>query len=260
MDGYSGQVLFGVDVQEKKEMASLTKIMTLYTVLKVSKRLELNLEETEITVSKEAASMVGTKAAICEGDVFKARDLLYGVMLPSGNDAAQCLAEHFGKLIAKEAGKEIEGNVIVARKNFVNEMNENAKEFGLTRTIYNNATGLNDKFNVSTAEDLGRLCSEVMKVSEFRTIVSCGKYNCVARNKEGEEVKYSWNNTNKMLEKGYNGIKTGSTYNAGPCLISSIEVDKRMLIIVLMNSKSANARWIETELLKEWTLNELKSV
>eukprot|EP00826_Nyctotherus_ovalis_P014302 TRINITY_DN13968_c0_g4_i3.p1 TRINITY_DN13968_c0_g4~~TRINITY_DN13968_c0_g4_i3.p1 ORF type:complete len:245 (-),score=63.15 TRINITY_DN13968_c0_g4_i3:76-810(-) len=239
-------------------MASLTKIMTLYTALKVGERVGTNWEEAEATVSVDVSKVVGTKAGVCEGDVFRAEDLLYAMMLPSGNEVALCLAEHFGEVIMKEDNKDAISNPMIARKHFIHEMNKNAKELQLTRTKYNNSTGLNDKFNKSTAEDLGRLSSAALRLPYFKAIVSAKTHSCSARGKEGEEKKYSWTNTNKMLDKGFDGVKTGITPNAGPCLASSIEIGGRSLVIVLLNSKSVSARWVETEILKEWAAHELK--
>lgn len=258
VDGNSGCLLFGVDAREQREMASLTKIMTLYTVLKVGERGGAGWKETEVAIPENAPKVMGTKAGVRGGDVFRVDDLLYAMMLPSGNEVALCLAECFGQTVAKEENKDAISNPMIARKYFIHEMNKNAKELQLTRTKYNNPTGLSDKFNKSTAEDLGKLSAAALKLPYFKTIVSTKTHSCLAKNKEGEETKYSWTNTNKMLERGFNGVKTGITPNAGPCLASSIEISGRSLVIVLLNSKSVSARWIETEILKEWAAHELK--
>lgn len=230
--------------------------MTLYTVLSIADRLKIDLNKNEVTVSKGASMIHGTRAEIREGDIFKANDLLYAMMLPSGNDVGQCFCEHFGLILAKEFGKETT-NLMLGRKHFVYEMNKNAKAIGLLHTRYDNPTGLGDIFNKSTAEDVGKLCAAAMKLPKFREVVSCKDYKCVSRTKEGGTREYSWVNTHKLLEKGYNGIKTGITPNAGPCLASSIEVDEYFLIIILLKAKSLDARWEETEALKDWILKEL---
>jgi D-alanyl-D-alanine carboxypeptidase len=256
VDGNTGDIIFANNQTERREIASLTKIMTIYTVLSISKRLNINLEEDEITVSKSAVTISGTKAFIKEGDVFKANDLLYGLMLPSGNDVGKCFCEHFGLYLAKEFGQET-NSLMLGRKHFVYEMNKNAKALGMVHTRYDNPTGLGDIYNKSTVEDLGKLCSAAMKLPKFREVVSCKEYSCVARTEEGKERQYSWKNTNKMLEKGYNGIKTGITPSAGPCLASSIETKGYFLIIILLKSKTTDIRWEETEALTNWTLKEL---
>lgn len=237
-------------------MASLTKIMTTYTVLSVAGRLKINLEENQVTVSKSAVNIGGTKAHVKEGDVFKANDLLYGLMLPSGNDVGKCLCEHFGLILAKEFGKETQ-SLMLGRKHFVYEMNKNAKALNMEHTRFDNPTGLGDVYNKSTAEDLGKLCTAAMKLPKFREVVSCKEYSCVGRGADGLEKQYSWKNSQKLLQRGYNGIKTGDTPNAGICLASSVEVDGRLLVIVLLRSKSFPARWDETEALKNWIVKEL---
>jgi len=258
VDGNTGDIIFAHNQTERREIASLTKIMTIYTVFSVSERLNINLEENEVTVSKTAVTIGGTKAFIKEGDIFKANDLLYGLMLPSGNDAGKCLCEHFGLYLAKEFGKET-SSLMLGRKHFVHEMNKNAKALGMTHTKYDNPTGLCGIYNKSTAEDLGKLCSAAMKLPKFREVVSCKEYSCVARTMEGQERQYSWKNTNKMLEKGYNGIKTGITSSAGPCLASSIETKDYFLVIILLKSKTTDIRWNETEALTNWILKELNT-
>ena len=260
-DGDTGEVLFGENAKERKEIASLTKIMTLYTVLSLIKRFNLDPRQTEVTVSREASRIIGTRAELAEGDVFFAYDLLFAMMLPSGNDVAQCFAEHFGTLLHKESLKSAEGvatNLMIARKFFVFEMNTNGKAIGLAHTKFDNPSGLGDKFNKSTTEDVGKLCAAGMKMPEFREVVSCKEYKCTAKDKDGKPKACSWQNTHKLLSKGYNGIKTGITPNAGPCLASSKEVNGKLFIIVLLNSKSMEARWEETENLLAWCLQELE--
>ena len=242
--------------KQKREMASLTKIMTAYTVLSISSRLHIDLEKEEVTVSKGASRIGGTKANIKEGDTFKANDLLYGLMLPSGNDVGQCFCEHFGLILAEESGQPT-SSLMVGRKYFVYEMNKNAKALEMTNTRYDNPTGLGDIFNKSTAEDIGKLCTTAMKLPKFREVVSCKEYSCVGRTACGLERRYSWKNSQKLLHKGYNGIKTGDTPNAGPCIASSIEIDGHFMIIILLRAKSLLAKWEETEALKDWIIKEL---
>lgn len=219
IDGNTGNLLFGEKHKERKEIASLTKIMTLYTTLSIAKKFNINLKEEDVTVSREASRVIGTRAEIKEGEIFKAYDLLFAMMLPSGNDVAQCLSEHFGMYLAKEATK-ININLMVARKHFIQEMNNNGKVVGLQHTKFNNPTGLGDQFNKLTAEDLGRLCAAAMKVPEFAEVVSTKQYKCIAKSKDGQTRECEWENTHKLLWKGYKGIKTGITPHAGPCLAS----------------------------------------
>jgi D-alanyl-D-alanine carboxypeptidase len=95
-------LLFGKNERERREVASLTKIMVAYTVLKLSQRLGLDIEKELVTVSYEASATTGTSADLVEGDTLTILQLLYGLMLPSGNDAGVALAEYFGAILAQE--------------------------------------------------------------------------------------------------------------------------------------------------------------
>ena len=99
MDGRTGEILFGKAENDRKEIASMTKIMTCFLVIQICRKLKLNPEKTCIQVSKHASSIEGTSAKLKTGDVVSIWDLLHGLMLPSGNDAALCLAEHFGQYL-----------------------------------------------------------------------------------------------------------------------------------------------------------------
>lgn len=95
-------LLFGKNERERREVASLTKIMTAYTVLKLSQRLGLDIEKELVTISYEASVTTGTSADLVEGDTLTIFQLLHGLMLPSGNDAGVALAEYFGEILFKE--------------------------------------------------------------------------------------------------------------------------------------------------------------
>jgi|LauGreDrversion4_2_1035121.scaffolds.fasta_scaffold554973_2 D-alanyl-D-alanine carboxypeptidase (penicillin-binding protein 5/6) len=96
MDGRTGEILFGKCENDRREIASLTKIMTAFVVIQIIRKIKLNAKKTLLQVSKNAASIGGTSAKLKSGDVLSVYDLLHALMLPSGNDAATCLAEHFG--------------------------------------------------------------------------------------------------------------------------------------------------------------------
>lgn len=96
MDGRTGEILFGKCENDRREIASMTKIMTCFVVIQIIRKIKLNAEKTMLQVSKNAANIGGTSAKLKTGDVLSIWDLLHGLMLPSGNDAGICLAEHFG--------------------------------------------------------------------------------------------------------------------------------------------------------------------
>ena len=102
-DGRTGEILFGKCENDRREIASLTKIMTCFVVIQIIRKIRLNAQRTYLQVSKNAATVGGTSAKLRTGDVLSVWDLLHGLMLPSGNDAAITLAEHFGQYLFEVA-------------------------------------------------------------------------------------------------------------------------------------------------------------
>lgn len=102
-DGRTGEILFGKCENDRREIASLTKIMTCFVVIQIIRKIRLNAQRTYLQVSKNAATCGGTSAKLRTGDVLSVWDLLHGLMLPSGNDAAITLAEHFGQYLFEVA-------------------------------------------------------------------------------------------------------------------------------------------------------------
>lgn len=142
-----------------------------------------------------------------------------------------------------------------------------AMDLQLKGTFYDSPHGMMNLCNRSTAFDIARLCSVCMKNQKFRQIVST-KFYKVPKSAGGtlqdghtlrNQKSYGWENTQKLLwSKGVNGIKTGITTTAGPCLATSISKDDYDLIIILLNCKSVEARWIETNKLANWCIARMK--
>ena len=220
---------------ELREIASLTKIMTAYTVLNLIDERKIIEMSDIVKVSKNASNVTGTSAGLVEGDCITVRDLLYGLMLPSGNDAAWALAEYCGKKLGI-------GNTV---NNFLNEMNYNTKKIGLYYTTYSNPHGLSIRRNLSTARDVCKLATAAMKNKNFQRIVSTKSYTACIQRPDGTVFLKTWDNTNKLLEKGWTGIKTGVTTTAGPCLCSSYD----NIVVTLLNSNTMDCRWTEAEAL-----------
>lgn len=217
-------------------------------------------------------------------------------MLPSGNDAAITLAEHFGQYLfevatrykTNKAGQQQSNNGQVTgqpganptaqvapandpenqrrmqsdqpMKYFLQEMNRYARALGLESTNYANPTGLSHKNNKSTAADIGKLACIAMQDPLVREIVINKSYTCVGRDIQDEPREFQWSNTNKLLGKGFNGLKTGITPAAGPCLAASFEKDSLHLIIILMNTKTMDNRWVEVPKLTLWAINRLNKM
>ena len=206
----SRKVLYNDGANNKTFPASTTKILTALVVLD-------NLELGEkITIPKEAVGIEGRSLYLTEGEVLTVDDLLYGMMLRSGNDAATALA------------LAVSGNVA----DFAKKMNERARECGATNSNFVNPHGLHHKDHYTTAYDLALITAEAMKYSYFCKIIMSQK----ARIGEEDSARVIANK-NKMLRlyDGANGVKTGFTKNSGRCLVSSAKRGGMQLIAVVLN-------------------------
>jgi len=352
--------------------------MTWYTILKLLDRFWLSKTTELVCISQDASKIIGTSADLKPKNLLSVWDLLHGLMLPSGNDAAHALAEHFGKLLLgksksyskcfplktthktylSSSGSQICGSEIWKNKvqemsppltlsrldistnskddddfydwkdknesnssqvstvsesgmkeeltpkqplsplskismyednppilRFLNEMNKNAKLLGMNDTYFDSPHGLANKNNKSTAYDMARLSLECViggvsscKVdssirNDFRAITKCKIYQWNSRKQRPDitytlseakttKAEYKWKNTNKLLSKGYWGIKTGITNTAGPCLAAFMTNRKRSYLVILLNSRSMDARWVEVMKIIEYSqrdiLNHLK--
>ncbi|MBD7909989.1 MULTISPECIES: D-alanyl-D-alanine carboxypeptidase family protein [Clostridium] len=219
IDRETGQILFEQKGYELVPMASTTKILTALIAIQ---RGDL---DNSFTVSKKAACVRGSKVGYKEGEQITIRELLYGLMYKSGNDAAITIAEGIGG--------SIEG--------FADIMNHYAVSLGLLDSHFESPHGLDSQDHYSSAYDLAILTAKGMGYDTFREIVGT---------KEIDKSKYnftrSYNNINKILWKipGANGVKTGYTGQAGKCLVSSINDNGKDIIIVVLNCPD---RWNQTE-------------
>lgn len=203
----TGQVLYAKNANEKLPMASTTKIMTALVALE-----NANLSDV-VTVGANAAGVEGSSMYLKEGQTLSMSDLLHGLMLSSGNDAAVAIAEHV-------AGSE---------EAFCELMNQKAESLGCSNTQFRNANGLPDEAHFTTALELARITGEALKNETFREIVS------------KKSVKVSGKiltNHNKMLSlyEGAIGVKTGYTKKAGRTLVSAARKDGIELIAVTLNA------------------------
>lgn len=160
-------------------------------------------------------------------------------MLPSGNDAALTFAENFG-VYAMYKQKLRSKNPI---SYFVSEMNQKSKELRLSNTLFHNPHGLSRPNNYSTAYDMAILSSIMIKDDFFRKLVNTRNHYCTIQDEEGYTKEAFWENTNRLLGLGYNGIKTGYTVDAGFCLASYYKCNNRDLIIIVLGCKTMEDRW-----------------
>ena len=204
MDADSGRVLYSRNENREMAIASTTKIMTALTALEYG-----SLDR--IAEVKRTHLQKGSSMYLEEGEKPTLEALLYGLLLPSGNDAAECIADHCG-----------------GRENFVRRMNEKAREYGLSHTAFMNPSGLDEEGHYSSAEDMARIASAGMKNPVFRRIVST---------KTAHVGNRTMTNHNKLLFRLSDcaGIKTGYTDAAGRALVSCCERDGRRLIAVTLN-------------------------
>ena len=176
----SGKTLLRAGQADRREIASLTKIATFWTVHEFMGSNQLDLSTTLFEVSGEAAAVIGTSAKLVKGGFMSVRDLLYGLMLPSGNDAALCLAENIGRLVRIASGANLDPRILGSSETaypdwylFVDLMNEQRKLLNLKCSFFMNPHGLNNPKNFSTCEDLLLLCRKALELDLFRTIVQC---------------------------------------------------------------------------------------
>lgn len=228
MDYDSGRVLFGKCDDMIVPMASTTKIMTAIVALENSRLDDI------VTVSKRASSVGGSTVGLKEGQKMTMEQLLYGLMLQSGNDCAIAIAEHVGKSVEQ----------------FASMMTSKAFDIGAFDTHYLTPHGLDSDGHFTTAYDLALITRYALQNETFSKIVST-KAVLV----EGPYGNMSFHNINKMLYsmEGADGVKTGYTAKAGKCLVSSVTKDGKRFISVTLNSSN---RWGDSKKLLGYAIEK----
>lgn len=213
VDGDTGELIYSKNCDVKRANASTTKICTAITVLENETLLDLPRP-----IPDEAVGVEGSSLYLQKGEMLSVRQLLYGLMLQSGNDCAVALAVIVG------------GSV----DGFVKLMNETAEKAGAANTNFTNPHGLHDENHYTTARDLCAISYYAMKNELFREIVSTKNYRTPYYDHDYDR---NFPNKNKILYKyeGGNGIKTGFTRNAGRCLVSSATRDGKTYICTVLN-------------------------
>ncbi len=212
IDGKSGAVLYEKNSNLPLPMASTTKIMTALAVIEASK------PEDVITVTKASCGIEGSSIYLTEGEQLTVKDLLYGLLLESGNDAASALAT----------------GVFGSEKLCVDKMNELCSTMGLIDTSFSNVHGLYDESHKTTAYELALITSHALKNPLFKEIVSTKNYVT-----ESGKMRY-FSNHNRLLWSYENaiGVKTGYTSKSGRCLVSSAEKDGELYIAVTLSDSN----------------------
>lgn len=213
IEAESGRVLYAVQGDTPLPMASTTKIMTALVALEQG-----DLQDV-VTIDAQSAGVEGSSLYLAQGEQLTLEQLLYGLMLESGNDAAVAIAAHVG------------GSV----QQFVDMMNQRAQLLGLSHTHFENPNGLPAEGHQTTAIELGRLAAEALKREEFAAIVSTKQAQIPYRNQTGQSRYLT--NSNRLLEsyEGCIGVKTGYTKAAGRCLVTAAQRDGIRLVCVTLN-------------------------
>lgn len=253
-DASTGKILFGKRETDRVHIASTTKIMTAWLTLKTAAEDPAVFDQV-VTFSARADQTNGSSARVRTGERLPVRDLLYGLMLPSGNDASVALGEALGGRFEPAEGAADPQDPL---ERFIAEMNREAGRLGMMSTVYRNTHGLTDEIHLSTAADLLRLTSCALKNDEFRQIIQCRQYGCRVEGKGGYRRNIKWENTNRLLgTDGYLGVKTGTTDAAGACLVSVGAQNGRELIVVVLGSAASAARYTETRNLFRWAWTQV---
>ena len=210
LDEATGQLLYGKDERRRRPMASTTKIMTALVALERGQLSQV------VTVDLDAADMPGSSTmGLSAGEQLTLLDLLYGLLLPSGNDAALAI------------GRAVAGSDAA----FVDLMNQRAAELGLADTHYANPHGLDAPDHYTTALDLARLTRIALRNPTFAQIVATREKTVQGK------ATYRLRNTNRLLSRpDVEGVKTGTTEAAGQCLVAVVRRDGRRVITVALGS------------------------
>ncbi len=234
-DRASGKIMYEKNGNKQTPMASTTKIMTAIVVLE-----NANLKDV-VTIDSKAAGMGGSRLGLKKNDKITVNDLLYGLMLRSGNDAAVALANH--------VGGSIEG--------FAEMMNAKAKEMGLTNSHFVVPHGLDNEGHYTTAYELAKMADYALQIEKFKEIVSTYS-TTITINGYPKAI----NNTNKLLGSvaGVYGVKTGFTNGAGRCLVAACERDNLDIITVIIGADTNNQRTEDSKELIEYAYKEFEVV
>ena len=234
IEAYSGRVLYEKNADEKRSMASTTKIMTALLAIE-SERLDEVVE-----VTQEMVQVEGSSIYLKPGDKLTLRSVVYGLLLESGNDAANVIALTL-------AG---------SQERFAEMMNERAAQLGMKNTNFVTPSGLDDEEHYTTAYDMALLGSVAMRNDEFAAIAS--QKSATVEFIEPARKRTFYNHNRLLLElDGCNGVKTGFTKKSGRCLVSSCERDEILLIAVTLNAPND---WSDHKKMMEYGFQSVERV
>lgn len=249
VDGETGAIVGGDREDEPLPMASTTKMMTALIVCRLMER-HPGAHDEMVTFSERADQTSGSTSGVRDGERLPVHELLYGLLLPSGNDAAVALAEHFGGRLAPPVDAPDEADPL---PRFVAEMNRVAAELGLRETHFVNPHGLPAAGHQASTRDLASLARHALARPDFARVVATSRHGSTLVDGEGRGRDVAWTNTNRLLEtEGYDGVKTGTTTAAGACLVASGRRGDGHMIVVVLGAGSSEARYIDARNLFRW--------
>lgn len=236
IEASSGKVIYEKNIDEQLPMASMTKMMTLLLIMENIENGNLKWDEM-ITTSDYAASMGGSQIFLEPGEQMSVEDLVKGICIGSGNDAAVAMAERIG-------GTEGE---------FVKMMNQKAKDLGLVNTNFENSCGLDSNNHYSSAKDMAVIASELVKHEKI--LEYTGTYEDYLR--KNTDNSFWLVNTNKLVRyyQGVDGLKTGYTSDSGYCITTTAKRNNLRFITVVMGEPSSTIRNSETTAMLDYGFN-----
>lgn len=233
LEAQTGAVIFEKNADERLQVASLVKLMTVLLCLEDVESGAASLQD-EVTVSAQAAAQIGSQALLDAGAVYALGDLLHATIVASANDAAYALAEY---LAGTEAA-------------FVQRMNARARELGMADTLYTNCTGLPDAAQYTTARDVAVLSREVCAHPDYFTHASVWMDTLVHPSGRATDLT----NTNRLVRfyEGCDGLKTGSADAAKYCLSATAQKDGMRLIAIVLGASTSQARFDEARAMLDY--------
>ena len=230
LEPQTGKVLYAKNADEPRPIASVTKVMTLLLVMEAIDEGKISLTDT-VTASEHAASMGGSDIWLKAGETMTVDELLKATVIMSANDAAVALAEHV-------AGSEDE---------FIQRMNQRAKELGMTNTMFKNCNGLDEDGHVSSAKDVALMSAELIKHEKiFDYSLTWMDYL--------RDGKTQLVNTNKLIRSynGITGLKTGTTSKAGSCISATAKRNDLSLVAVVLGCETTADRFASASTLLDY--------
>ncbi|MFQ9516353.1 MAG: D-alanyl-D-alanine carboxypeptidase family protein [Eubacterium sp.] len=252
VDVDSKTIMYGKNIDEKMYPASTTKLMTALTVLQT-------MSTSDVVTIGDEVSMIApdsSKAGFSKGQVVTVEELLEGLLISSGNDAAYILAKATGQAILENnianEGKKFTSAQCVQR--FIFEMNKNVRDMNLENTNFTSPDGYDDKEQYTTASDLSKIAIEAYSNDTIMKI-------CKLKNKYSKTLNKTWKSTNELINESGKyyykyclGMKTGSTDLAGKCLVSAAKKGDTTCISVVLNDETDEQRWKDSQKLLNYGL------